>query len=103
MLIALDFMNDSPKQIAIVAPHGNREAAQGLLAKFGGVFLPNRVLAVVCEGEELSQAGEIIPFLNGKSADGDRAVAYVCENKNCRLPTSDPDEFERELKRAAST
>ena len=97
MLMALDFLADIPKQIAVVAPQGNREAAQGLLAKLRGVFLPNRVLAVVCEGEELCRAGGIVPFLNGKKADGDQAVAYVCENKNCRLPTSDPEEFGRQL------
>lgn len=101
MLLALDFLAEKPKQIAIVAPGGNRQAAQGLLAKLRGVFLPNRVLAIVCEGEELERAGELAPFLKGKKADGDRAVAYLCENRSCRLPTGDAQEFERQLKQSS--
>ena len=93
MLLSLDFLTDSPRQIAVVAPRGNREAAQGLLAKLGRVFLPNRVLAIVCEGEELERAGRLIPFVREKRADGDQAVAYLCEDRSCRLPTCDPEEF----------
>jgi uncharacterized protein YyaL (SSP411 family) len=101
MLLALDFLAENPKQIAIVAPGGNRQAAQGLLAKLRGVFLPNRVLAIVCEGEELERAGELAPFLKGKRADGERAVVYLCENRSCRLPTGDAQEFERQLKQSS--
>jgi uncharacterized protein len=97
MLLALDFLADSQKQIVIVAPCGNRQAAQGLLEELRAAFLPNRVLTVVCEGEELDRAGALAPFIRGKKADGDRAVAYLCEDKSCRLPTSDPGEFGRQL------
>ena len=98
MLAALDFLANDPKQIAVVAPRGDRQAAQGLLAQLRGVFLPSRVVAIVSEGEELEQASELVPFLKGKSAQGGKAVAYVCENKSCRLPTSDAEEFGRLLK-----
>ena len=97
MLMALDFLAAGPKQIAVVAPRGNREAAGGLMAKLAGVFLPNRVLAVVCEGEELERACELVPFLRGKKAQGDQAVAYLCEDRSCRLPTSDAEVFAKQL------
>jgi uncharacterized protein len=98
MLLALDFLLDTHKQVVIVAPRGNRQAAQGLLEQFRGVFLPNSILAVVCEGEELEGAGKIVPLLRGKQAEGDRAVAYLCENRTCRRPTSDPEELGRQLR-----
>ena len=98
MLLALDFLVDTPKQVVIVAPRGDRQAAQELLDRFREVFLPNRMLAVVCEGEELDRASELAPVLRGKKANGNRAVAYFCENRSCRLPTSDPEEFARQLK-----
>jgi len=100
LLLALDFLAAPPKQIAIVAPRGNRQAAKELLDKLRGDFLPNRVLAVVCEGEELDRAAELVPFLSGRKADGDRAVAYLCEDRCCRLPAVDPEEFSRQLKSA---
>lgn len=102
MLLALDFLLDAPKQIVIVAPRGNRQAAQGLLEKFRGVFLPNRMLIVICEGEELERASELAPILRGKRANGDLAIAYLCENRSCRVPTSDPEEFVRQLKASGS-
>lgn len=102
MLLALDFLRESPKQVVVVAPSGNRQAALGLLEKFRQVFLPNRTLIIVCEGTELDRASVLVPLLRGKKANGDLAVAYLCENRTCQLPTSDPEEFGRQLKEVAS-
>lgn len=98
MLLALDFLVEVPKQVVIVAPRGDRGAARPLLDRFRRVFLPNRGLAVVCEGEELDRAGKLVPALRDKRAEGSQAVAYLCENRTCRPPTSDPEEFERQLR-----
>jgi uncharacterized protein YyaL (SSP411 family) len=98
MLLALDFRLASPKQIVIVAPRGSRQAAQGFLEQLRPRFLPNRVLALVCEGKELERAGASVPLLRGKKAQGSLAVAYLCEDKTCRSPTSDPEEFSRQLR-----
>ena len=103
MLLALDFLLDTPKQIAFVAPAWNRLAAHGLLEKFREVFLPNCTLIIVCAGEELERASELVPLLRGKKAHGDLAVVYLCENRSCRLPTSDPEEFGRQLRLREST
>ncbi|MBU5612938.1 thioredoxin domain-containing protein [Geomonas azotofigens] len=98
MLLALDYRQQTPKEVVIVAPAGRPEAAGPFLAGLRRVFLPNRVLVVVCEGEELRQAARLIPLLERKVAQGERAVAYLCENRSCRRPTSDPEEFYRQLK-----
>jgi len=97
MLLALDFLMDSPKQIVIVAPRGNRQAAQGLLQQVRAQFLPNRSFILVCEGEELERASAVVPLLRDKKAQGNQAVAYFCEERACRQPTSDPEEFGRQL------
>ena len=97
MLLALDFLLDTPRQVVIVAPRGNRGAAQALLEQFRTAFLPNRVFALVCEGEELERASKVVPLLRKKRAEGNQAVAYLCEGRTCRRPTSDPEEFGRQL------
>ncbi|MBJ6727247.1 thioredoxin domain-containing protein [Geomesophilobacter sediminis] len=99
MLLALDFHLDLPRQILIVAPEGDRKSAGWLLGRLRGEFLPNRVLAVVTEGEQLNRAAELVPALQGKTAQGDQAMAYLCENRTCLLPTSDPELFEDALKK----
>ncbi|QWV94747.1 thioredoxin domain-containing protein [Geomonas oryzisoli] len=97
MLLAVDYQQQTASEVVIVAPAGRPEAAEPFLAGLRRVFLPNRVLVVLCEGEELRQAARLIPLLQGKQAEGDRAVAYLCENRSCRRPTSDPEEFYRQL------
>ncbi|WP_026842047.1 thioredoxin domain-containing protein [Citrifermentans bremense] len=102
MLMALDYLQDLPREIVIVAPQGKREAAGPMLEKLRGVFLPNRALVVFCEGDELEQAGELLPLVREKKADGGRAMAYLCESRSCRRPTSDPEEFHRQLQETQS-
>ena len=55
-------------------------------------YLPRRVVAVGLPGEESS-----IALLRGKTAQNDRPTAFVCENRTCRNPTTDPRELERFL------
>ena len=103
MLLALHYLHDAPKEIVIVAPAGKREAAGPFLQKLAGVFIANRALVVACEGDEMQRASELVPLLRDKKANGDSAVAYLCENRSCRAPTSDPEEFYRQLTYAVSS
>jgi uncharacterized protein YyaL (SSP411 family) len=99
MLLAVDFYLDTPKQILVVAPREEKGAADSLVTVFRSRFLPNRIFSVVSAGEEQERNARIVPLLHGKAAAGGRATAYVCENRVCGLPTDDPAEFERQLRR----
>lgn len=96
LLSALDFALDRPKEIAIVkaAPHDD---AEPFLARLRDAFLPNRVLAVVTQGEDLAAHQRLVPWLEAKIAIGGRVTAYVCERHVCKLPTSDPDTFAQQI------
>jgi uncharacterized protein YyaL (SSP411 family) len=85
-LVALDFHSDVPREVAVVWPPGQREAAEPLLAVLRGTFLPNRALAAGPEGA-LPRAAA---FTEGKTPQSGRPVAYVCERGHCELPTPDP-------------
>jgi len=98
MLLAVDFYLDTPRQILIVAPRGKREEGAPLLSVFRSRFVPNRIVSVVSEGEELDNNARLVPLLAGKVAADGRVTAYVCENRVCKLPTSDPFEFARQLR-----
>jgi uncharacterized protein YyaL (SSP411 family) len=98
MLLAVDFHLDTPKEIVIVTPSSRREA-EPLLARLRGTFLPNRVLVVVPEGAELTAQSKLVPLLEAKRALRGRATAYVCEQRLCELPTSDPEVFARQLRK----
>ena len=98
MLLAVDFHLDTPKEIVIVVPH-SREEAQPFLEELSAAFLPNRILAVVADGDELERHTAVIPLLEGKVTRGGESTAYVCENRLCDLPTTDPAVFATQIRR----
>ena len=99
LLLAADFQLDTPKQVVIVAP-ASREQAEPLLAKLRAAFLPNRVLVVATEGEDLKAQARLVPLLEGKRALAGKVTAYVCERRVCELPTSEPEAFASQLAKA---
>jgi hypothetical protein len=98
MLLAVDFQVDTPKEVVIVVPTSRKEA-QPLLAKLRSTFLPNRVLIVAAEGPDLAAQSRLVPLLQGKATRKGQATAYVCERRVCKLPTSDPEVFARQIQK----
>jgi hypothetical protein len=90
LLAALDFRLDRPKEIVIVSPAGQTDDSRSLLATVHAAYVPNRVLTVTAEGEEQARQRAVIPLVAEKQALHGTATAYVCEQKVCALPTSDP-------------
>ncbi len=95
LLSGVDFWLDRPKEIVIVTPHGAAQAAP-FLARMRSMFLPNRVVAVVSEGDKQALAA-LVPLVADKVARSGQPTAYVCEQRVCGLPTSDPEVFAQQL------
>ncbi len=93
-LAALDFYLDQPKEVAIVGPLDS-EAAQGLLDALHGLYLPNRALAGMEEGD--GAGSHPMPLLRFKTRVDGRPAAYVCRGYECRRPVTEPEELAREL------
>ena len=98
LLLAVDYYLDTPKEVIIVTPTGSNGAASPLLSTFRGQFLPNRIVVVVPEGDAQMALAKLMPLVVEKQALQGKATAYVCENKRCRLPTSDPKVFIEQLR-----
>jgi hypothetical protein len=96
MLRALDFHRDAAKEIVIVTVDGRGDAAP-FLDVLRETFLPNHVLMVVNDGEDLQRHLSRIPLLEGKRAIRGETTAFVCEQGICDLPTSDPGVFARQI------
>jgi hypothetical protein len=62
-------------------------------------FLPNRVLVVAVEGEDLAAIADLVPLLAEKKARKGKATAYVCERQVCELPTSEPEILAKQLRK----
>ena len=96
MLGALDFYLDEPKQIVIVKPDPQADN-RPLLRVLARTYVPNRVLLSTVEGIHLDAMKSLSPLVDGKVAIGGKVTAYVCKRQVCLKPTSDPDEFARQL------
>jgi hypothetical protein len=96
MLVALDYYLDTPKEIVIVTPEGGGNP-RPLLDALARVFVPNRVLVTVGAGAEARSLGGRLPIVADKAAVDDAPTAYVCENRVCKRPTTDPAELAREV------
>lgn len=102
MLLAVDFYLDQAKEIIIVRPKGQSLQTESLLTVFRNQYLPNRVLAVLEDGELLSKHGKIVPLVKGKKPVQGKPTAYVCEKGICELPTNDAKIFEQQISEVIS-
>ena len=96
MMLALDYHLENARQIVLVQPTqgGDPEA---MLRPLRSTFLPNRVVSIVREGVDLGAHAKLVPLVKGKTAQDGEVTAYVCKNRVCRYPTSDPKVFAKQL------
>jgi len=97
LLLAVDFHLDIPKEVVIVTPNSRAEA-EPFLAKLRATYLPNRVITIAVEGEDLRSQSREVALLQEKIALGGKATAYVCEGGVCKLPTTDPGVFAKQIR-----
>ena len=97
MVLAVDFYLDKPKEVVIVAPKNESVKVAPFMNEFRRSYLPNKVLMVLTEGDELEEYGKAIPLVQGKRALNDKVTAYVCEQGICKLPARDPKTFMRQI------
>lgn len=79
LCIALDYLNDSSKQLITVGP----ETTGPFPNELRGIFLPNTVFAF--KGPAKSQ----FPIADSKVPVNGKTTYYICENKVCKFPTVD--------------
>lgn len=96
LLLAVDYHLDTPKEIVIITPKSRAEA-EPFLTQLRTTFLPNRIVAIAAEGEELVAQARLVPLVENKIAQGGKATAYVCEQRVCELPTTNPAVFAQQI------
>jgi uncharacterized protein YyaL (SSP411 family) len=99
MLLGLDYYLDSAREIVIVTAN-TRSEAEPFLTRLRRLFVPNKVLIVASEGDDLARQAALIPLLEGKKARDGKPTAYVCEAGICQLPTSNVELFVQQLRDA---
>jgi hypothetical protein len=97
MLLALDFDLEPTQEIIVIRPPSGGDLAS-MLAPLRSAHLPNRVLVVATEGSDFRAHAAAVPLVAGKLAQGGKVTAYVCENRVCKRPTTDPEIFAAQIR-----
>ena len=98
LLLALSWALDEPLQVVLVANQSLDELV-GFRKMLSDKLAPVHVVIPVVT-DEVDSLATRLPIVEGKIARKDRATAYVCVRNACRLPTSDPAVFARQIKTA---
>ena len=97
MLLAVDFYQDPPKEIAVIGPQGD-PGLRRLLETLHDHFVPNKVLASFDPGKaDASRTSERIPLLAGKTLIDGKPAVYVCKNYACQLPVTTEEAMLKQL------
>jgi hypothetical protein len=101
MLTAAGWLEGSPKQILIQGEPGSPDTAQ-LVAEVWRRFLPRRVLVRIDGASRpfFAPRNAVVADLPADASAG--AMAYVCENFVCQLPTREPAALGKLLEAADS-
>jgi uncharacterized protein YyaL (SSP411 family) len=94
LLSALDFALATPTEVAFVGDPA-AEDTRALLRTVSRAYLPNAVIAF--RAPDADDVATLIPLLEGRTAQGGRATAYVCERLACKQPVSDPAALAEQL------
>jgi len=96
MLLAVDFLAGTPREVVLVWPR--RQGPPGpLLEALGRTFLPDGVVTGAAEGSDLDALANLAPVAREKRALDGGAAAYVCESGRCLEPAASADELRARL------
>jgi len=96
-LIALDFALGPSKEIVFAGKKNDPNTIQMVKSLYSR-FIPNKVVILRPASDEKAKGIiNLIPFVENQPAINGQTTAYVCENYNCKFPTTNLKKFEELL------
>ena len=83
-------------KVVLVLP-ADGGGGEALVDTLRNTYVTNRIISVVREGPQLDENARLAPLLSSKRALGGKATAFVCENRVCASPTSEPAVFAQQI------
>ncbi len=91
-LAAWSLLSGPAMQVAVVGERG-ADDTNALLRELGSGFCPNASLVFVPAGEERPEIYSLAPYVKNYYMENDHATAYVCVDRSCQPPITDPLEL----------
>ena len=80
-----------PSQEVVVAGDRGTPDTEAMIGAVREVYAPFAVTVLRTPGEGPAPVTDLIPFAAEQTARGDRATAYVCQDRACQAPVTTPD------------
>ena len=96
MLAAVDFDLGVPVEVVVAGPP-HAAATRALLHAVYDSFIPARVVVLADPGASLTNTVFPLPLTEGRAPVDGRPAAYVCRNRTCGLPVTDPGKLSAQL------
>lgn len=97
LLCGIDFAL-GPTFEVIIAGKQNADDTKEMIKALRSRYLPNKVVLFKPENSREHPITKIAPYISEQKALKDRATAYVCRDRTCREPVTDPQEMLNLLK-----
>jgi uncharacterized protein YyaL (SSP411 family) len=97
MLVAINFLLDTPRQIIIAGTPGALDT-QNMVREVNSFFIPNRIILFADGGNDQNTLASNIEFIKSVHVLNSKATAYICRDFACNLPTNSLEELESILK-----
>ncbi len=89
-MIGIDSFTDIFKELVIVAPRAkDLELEQAVFTTHFSPYAPNQVMLFRFGGQSLAPDSVAKELLNAKNPIKGKTTFYVCQNRTCKLPTTD--------------
>ena len=89
LLIALITSRVKPVEVVIVGDR-NKEDTRSMLKTVNSLFILGKIIMLVDNNTTRSRLARYLPFIEAVKKMDNRATAYVCTDKTCKQPVTDP-------------
>ncbi|MFC1970633.1 thioredoxin domain-containing protein [Chloroflexota bacterium] len=87
-MVAFDFAVGSSYEV-VIAGSSQGDDTKKMLNAIRGIFVPNKIVILHLTDQKPPGITDIVPLIKDYSSKNGKAIAYVCLNYNCQLPTKD--------------
>ena len=87
-MVALDF-GIGPCYEVVIAGNSQAEDTKAMIKALRTRFLPNKVVLLKPSEQKSPEIAQLAEFIKNQSSIRGKATTYVCQNYNCKLPTTD--------------
>lgn len=96
LLVALITSLIQPVKV-IIAGERNAAETRSMLKTVNSVYYPGKIVMLVDNDTTQNRLAQYLPFIASVKKIDDQTTAYVCTDKTCKLPVTDPEAVKRLL------